>query len=226
MSKDKPDLVTLLGALKEFYEGSTTDSKEDKPSGSQEDGKEDREEAGKESSKEETSTKNSEGVSKQSETQNPEPESKPEPKPESDSKLKSEKQPEPTPQPEGGKGPDKTAGDGEPQGNKGTTEDTSTSGQENQKEDYTQEEVDSIIKLGEDRGFAKESVSGLFELISRDKLTDNQGNFSEEKLNTTLDFLEAIVLRKKEPAAKKKNYKYNPLDTSSTGFGKYLKGDK
>lgn len=217
MSKDKPDLVTLLGALKEFYEGSTTDSKEDKPSGNQEDRKEDR----KEGSKEEAGTESgegSEGGSKQPET--------PKPKPESDSKPESEKQPEPTPQPEGGKGTGEPAGNSEPQGDKGTTEDTSTSGQEDQKEDYTQEEVDSIIKLGEDRGFAKESVSGLFKLIPRDKLTDDQGKFSEEKLKTALDFLEAIVLRKKEPAPKKKNYKYNPLDASSMGFGKYLKGDK
>lgn len=92
-----------------------------------------------------------------------------------------------------------------------------------QKESFSQEEVSLIVQQGEKRGFSKDSVSSVFELIDRDKLVDEQGKLSDKKLNETLDFLESIVLRKKNPGKKKENYKYDPLDSASKGFEKYIK---
>lgn len=134
---------------------------------------------------------------------------------------------EPSPEPTGGAKPNPgSETPTEPDANK-TGEETSDGEEDGsskeEKEGFSNEEIDQAVTIAGQLGLPEEPVKNLFSLIDRDKLVNNNGEIGEEELTDTLKLLEAIVLRKPAKTPTEPNYNYNPENArQSTGFGKYL----
>lgn len=102
-------------------------------------------------------------------------------------------------------------------------EEDGDSSSEEEKEVFSNEEIDQAVTIAQQLGLPEKPVKNLFSLIDRDKLVNNNGEIGEEELTDTLKLLEAIVLRKPAKTPPEPNYNYDPENArQSTGFGKYL----